>query len=174
MSNKTLTPHQIEAMFQAYKKGYSLKEIADQNQVSTRTMTRLRKDGEWDKRKDTEALTAKRSANLIGKQELSLNLFNETLELAYELLKGVKEEAIENGFARVPLKQITDVVDKLVRLQMFMDSGGVSKKQVEVREHKIDWNDMIKATLEAKKDDPNFDDREFVRKAVNKVFNKDE
>ncbi len=162
-------------MYLDYRQGLSLVEIADKHGLNPKTVSRAKKAGNWESRKEQDALETKRKHAVASKKELSLDIFNNTLHLAYDMLSEIRDAAKVEGYGKVPIKTMADVVDKLLRLQVYLNNDGVEKKQVETREHKIDWNNMIKATLDAKKQDPEFDDREFVRKAVSKAFgNEDE
>jgi hypothetical protein len=169
MGKKSLTSIELESMYQAYKKGHMLKDIATQNGVTPRHVSRILDRENWKERKSKELLEDKRANNLVGKEELSVEIFNKNLQIAHEMLREAHAIAKTEGYNKVPVKTLTDVVDKLIRLQIFMQSGGIDKKQVEVKSHKIDWNALIKTSIKAKKENSEFNEQEFVKNAIEKL-----
>ena len=113
-----------------------------------------------------------------GQDDVIEETFERALAVAYTLVTDIQKKQIEeaNGVDVTPVtartvKEMTDIVERLVKLKLLKDNGGATKVKVEKTVNKIDWNELINQSMELKKKHgEDFDDNKFVKDVINAEF----
>jgi hypothetical protein len=172
MSNirKSVTDMDKEVMYHDFCTGMSLVDISKKHDVSYRSIIRYAQEGDWKSRRELQ---------LAGVDEVDLKpsdlLQSEAIDKALRVLHKIATDTEIGLFGgnpellRTNVKTMVDAIDKLVRLKMHVESGGVDKREVHVKKESMDWNKIIEMSVKAKKEKgDNFDEEEFLRNVMDK------
>ena len=171
----------------AYKlnriKKISYSDIEKTHKISARTLVRWAKEHEWDERWEKELAIAEYHS-ITAKTSIMNDSLDTSIVIMDKLVRSLhrmEEEFSDNPLGVVSLnKTIKDYVsslDKLIRLKMFVQNGGMDKTQVNknihIKQEKLDWNMLISQCVNLKKEHGNnFDDMKFVKSAVDAAYKK--
>jgi DNA-binding XRE family transcriptional regulator len=170
--------------FHLYSTGMSKNKIAQTLGIARNTVLAWSKKGDWDEKLKAEKGTV---VNTEGKlvpidieeadlKYLQTQTINKGMRTIYTLMSKIEEAVLsgQESDLRINIKTLVDALDKFYRLQIFLKDGGVSKKEVHVKQENVDWTSIIKESIKAKQDHgDDFDEKEFVRKAVEQSFGKE-
>jgi hypothetical protein len=169
-----------EVMYKQWKAGASLKDLSEKWDVNYRTMVKYKNQGKWDERK-LKDLTALQERELKGKSvalAVGEDTYTKMLRILHFLADNMENQIIygvqdENGVT-VPIKTLTECIDKLLRLHKFVEHDGVQKSEVVKR--KVDYTELAKLYLKAKKEGLEYDDKGHLEKVINAEYseNKDD
>lgn len=158
-----------EKMFADWLAGMTLKEIADQNAISYQTILRYKKKGDWENRKSLALVEMKELQEGLPKAILQEETINDTLRVLHRLVQEIKEGMFLNRWEKMPInvKSLVDSINTLFRLQTFLDSGGVDRKEVNVKKQSIDWNRLIESSVKLKQGlGDQFDEKQFIKQVL--------
>lgn len=170
---KVVSDYDKEVMYKAFKRGISLTDIAEEFGVSYRSLTRYKSLGNWDERKMKE-LAIVDAAPIAIAEEAYTKLLKSCWKLAdiVERQLVFDESAEGDAGARVNLKMITDCIDKLTRLHLFAQAGGVNQVHVKSETHKIDYAEMAKIYMKAKKEGVDYDAKAHLQDVIDTTYTK--
>jgi transposase len=156
--------HQRKLMFRDYCNGMLLQQIAEKYGISERTVRRNKEKEEWDSKKAEYLSEKRRLASLQTEKDLTEEARIKVNKLLLKFVEDLERIGEVEGYAGIPMKLITDAVDKLSRLQTFKETGGVDKKELTVTSHKIDWAEVVRATHQIKQQNPDTDIKDLMEK----------
>ena len=170
----------IQLCKNAYFAGFSLVEIEEKYKVNRRTIRGWKDSENWDVLRDEQREAQLEILN-SSQSELLKKSGEELAKIIYiysrEGARSVQEEGIE-AMRTFPLKALTDAIDKLKRLLMHVESGGVTKSvtaKVDLSESLV--QDLIMETcMELERHHPEINSRELIdslfRNKMKKILDK--
>lgn len=164
-----------ERAYKLWKKGYSMADIASKINKSERTLYRWKDEREWDERLDKEKALVKQQETMTEVELARENLtnLNRLLHRAIGILEDSMGSAEDLVMLRGAVRDYGNLMDKVIRAMAFVDNGGADMTRVKKTEEKLDWNQLIHQSLEAKKEyGDQFDEKEFAKKAIDAAFNR--
>lgn len=168
---KTITDAEKEAMFALYKNGSTLKEIAEQFNLSYGTLKKYKKAGDWDDRKEIE-VAKETKLMTTGPEALAMESYTKVLRSCFVLAERAEQRIIQEGETVNPnlLKTLTDCIDKLQRLHLFSKAGGVNKNENRNVNVKVDYKEMAKIYKKAKENGEEYDSGEHLKDVINATY----
>jgi len=166
-----------EQMYQDFRKGKTLVELAEKWNVSEKSMGRYKKDGKWDERRQRE-IDEKRSLETIEIEEIAKQTYSKLLKVTYKLVSDFERYVFdgEEQGSPVPLKVLTEAVEKLTKLHYFAANGGVERTKSETVTRnvteKIDYAALAKIHMESKKLNPGYDEKGLLKDVVDASYKK--
>ena len=163
----------------------SLTELAIKYNRSRNTLTKYKKDGKWDERKEKEDAEIKALVpyvhGLLEKapsevRELSIQDAEVCLNLVLRRYKDALLAGDENTAGIVnSIHKISSSLEKFQNVEIKKKTGGVTKTEVHVKKETINWDKIIRLSIEAKKEHgESFDESKFLEEAINASVKKDE
>ena len=168
---KPLNELDKEIMFGEFIRGSDLKAIASKHGINYRRLLRISNKEDW---KDKKALVQSQTTDLakVDTDTLQNEAITRTLRVLHKIAADTETmllagSDVDQLTVKMNIKTMVDAIDKLVRLKMHVESGGVEKKEVNVKKQTIDWNQMIEQATEArKKFGEDFNEKEFLAKVI--------
>jgi transposase len=164
-----------EKMYQRFVRGITLTAIAEEFGISYATIKRYKDKLEWDARKERD-LEQKAFLNESEVDTIARETYSKLLKVCYRLVsdleRSVFEVDAEQQARSVPLKTITDAVEKLTKLHYFAQAGGVDKKQIESKHTQVnvDYTEMAKLYMSAKKEGVDYDAKSHLKDVIEGNF----
>jgi hypothetical protein len=171
------TSYDQERMYQEYLRGITMTQISENWNVSYRTIQRYKEKLDWDGRKEKD-IAQKAFLNESEVDTIARETYSKLLKICYRMVsdleRAVFEVDAEQQARTVPLKTVTDAVEKLTKLHYFAKAGGVEKKQIESKhtEHKIDYAKLARIHLDTKKQNPEYDEKRLLKDVVDAAYKK--
>lgn len=166
-----------EQMYQEYRRGKTLKAIAERFNVNERSVSKYKKEGKWDEKKEND-LKEKQKLEKSEIEDIAKETYSKLLKVVYKLVSDFEKyvfEGEENG-RPVPLKVLTDAVEKLTKLHYFAANGGVEKVKSEhtVRSvnERIDYAKLAEVHLKMKQINPGYDEKALLKDVVDAAYKK--
>lgn len=166
-----------EQMYQDFRKGKNLVDIAEKWNCSEKSVSRYKKDGKWEERRQRE-IDERKQLESIEVEDIARETYSKLLKVTYKLVSDFERYVFdgEEQGSPVPLKVLTEAVEKLTKLHYFAANGGVERTKTEsitrnVTE-KIDYAALAKIHLEAKKTNPGYDERGLLKDVVDSSYKK--
>lgn len=156
-------------MLDDFVDGLSLKDVSKKYNVNYRTVLRYSKKGNWVSKKAAYNEEVDALEEVPDRIRWQRETIDNTIRSLAEISTMTRDSVLLGRTSEIPMniKTLTDSLDKLIRLQMFIDAGGVAKSEVSVKKQSIDWNQIIEQSLKAKKQQgSNFDEEAFLRQAI--------
>lgn len=167
-----------EQMYQEFRRGKTLKAIAEKWNISERSVGKYRKDGNWDDKKQRD-IEERQKLEKTEVEDVAKETYSKLLKICYKLVSDFEKyvfEGEEQG-APVPLKVLTEAVERLTKLHYFAANGGVERTKTETVSRnvseRIDYAALAKIHLEAKKLNPSYDEKGLLKDVVDASYNKD-
>lgn len=179
LPSKTFQPSDFdkEQMFQDFRKGKTLVEIAEKWNCSEKTISRYKKDSKWEERRQRE-IDERKQLETIEIEDIAKETYSKLLKVTYKLVSDFERyvfDGEENG-SPVPLKVLTEAVEKLTKLHYFAANGGVERTKTETISRnvseKIDYAALAKIHLQAKKENPDYDQKALLKDVVDASYKK--
>lgn len=164
-----------EKGYKLWSRGYVIADIAEKLGYSERTIYRWKDGDEWEDRREKETAIARKQEQLTEAELAVENIhtLNRLLHKAISLLEDAMGSTKDLLTYRGAIRDYGNLLDKTVRALAFVDNGGADQTKVHSTNEKLDWNELIKQSLEAKKlYGEDFDDREFAKKVIESKFKK--
>lgn len=166
-----------EQMYQEFRRGKSLVAIAEKWNITDRTVSKYRKNDSWDDRKQKE-LDERQKLEKTEVEDIAKETYTKLLKVTFKLVSDFEKyvfEGEEQG-QPVPLKVLTDAVEKLTKLHYFAASGGVERTKSETVtrnvHERIDYAALAKIHLETKKRNPDYDEKALLKDVVDSSYKK--
>jgi hypothetical protein len=166
-----------EQMYQEYRRGKTLKAIAERFNMTEKSIGKYKKEGQWDEKKERD-LQEKQKLEKSEIEDIAKETYSKLLKVVYKLVSDFEKyvfEGEENG-RPVPLKVLTDAVEKLTKLHYFAANGGVEKVKSEhtVRNvnEKIDYAKLAEVHLKMKRLNPGYDEKALLKDVVDAAYKK--
>ena len=150
-------------------------QIAENWKVSYRTVQRYKEKLDWDNRKEKD-IAQKAFLNETEIDTIARETYSKLLKVCYRLVsdleRSVFEVDAEQQARTVPLKTITDAVEKLTKLHYFAQAGGVEKRITESKHTQVnvDYAKMAELYMSAKKDGVNYDAKAHLKDVIEGKF----
>lgn len=166
-----------EQMFQDFRKGKSLVEIAEKWNCSEKSISRYKKDGKWEERRNRE-IEERKQLETIEVEDIAKETYTKLLKVTYKLVSDFERYVFdgEEQGSPVPLKVLTEAVEKLTKLHYFAANGGVERTKSETVTRnvteKIDYAALAKIHLEAKKTNPDYNQKALLKDVVDASYKK--
>ena len=166
-----------EQMYQDFRKGKNLVEIAEKWNCSEKSISRYKKDGKWEERRQKE-IEQKKQLETIEVEDIARETYTKLLKVTYKLVSDFENYVFdgEEQGSPVPLKVLTEAVEKLTKLHYFAANGGVERTKTETVSRsvheKIDYAALAKIHLEAKKSNPQYDQKALLKDVVDASYKK--
>ena len=176
---KTFQPSDFdkEQMYQEFRRGKTLGSIAEKWNISDRTIGKYRKDNDWDGKRQRE-IDERKSLESVEIEEIAKQTYSKLLKVTFKLVSDFERYVFdgEEQGSPVPLKVLTEAVEKLTKLHYFAANGGVERTKTEsitrnVHE-RIDYAELAKIHLETKKLNPDYDERGLLKDVVDASYKK--
>jgi hypothetical protein len=168
---KITTATDKEMMYTMYKSGTTLKAIAEQFGLAYITLKKYKKDGKWDERKE---LDVAKETNLTtsGPGALGKEAYTKILRSCFVLAERTEQRIVKGGEDINPglLKVLTECIDKLQRLHLFSESGGVTKSETKNLNVKVNYKEMAKLYKEAKEKGEQYDSGKHLKDVINATY----
>jgi rRNA maturation protein Nop10 len=167
----------LEQMYQEYRRGKTLTSIAEKFNLSDKTVGKYRKELKWDERRSKE-LEEKQKLERSEIEDIAKETYAKLLKVTYKLVSDFERYVFdgEEQGSPVPLKILTEAVEKLTKLHYFAANGGVERTKSETVTRnvteKIDYAALAKIHLETKKLNPDYDQKALIKDVVNATYNK--
>jgi hypothetical protein len=167
----------LEQMYQEYRRGKTLTSIAEKFNLSDKTVGKYRKELKWDERRSKE-LEEKQKLERSEIEDIAKETYAKLLKVTYKLVSDFERYVFdgEEQGSPVPLKILTEAVEKLTKLHYFAANGGVERTKSETVTRnvteKIDYAALAKIHLETKKLNPEYDQKALIKDVVNATYNK--
>jgi rRNA maturation protein Nop10 len=167
----------LEQMYQEYRRGKTLTSIAEKFNLSDKTVGKYRKELKWDERRAKE-LEEKQKLERSEIEDIAKETYAKLLKVTYKLVLDFERYVFdgEEQGSPVPLKILTEAVEKLTKLHYFAANGGVERTKSETVTRnvteKIDYAALAKIHLETKKLNPDYDQKALIKDVVNATYSK--
>lgn len=166
-----------EQMYQEFRRGKSLVSIAEKWNIAESTIHKYKKNEKWDERRARE-IEERQKLEAVEIEDIAKETYAKLLKVTYKLVSDFEKYVFdgEEQGSPVPLKVLTEAVEKLTKLHYFSVNGGVERTKTEsvtrnVTE-KIDYAALAKIHLEAKKTNPDYNERALVKDVVDASYKK--
>lgn len=168
--SKVVTDTEKEAMYQAFKRNTSLKVIGQEYGVPYRTLMRYKKDGGWVARKAADLAVMEKPEPVLNVQAYT-NIMRVITTLSDKLVKAVVVgDTSEALTVRADLKSLVDCVDKLKRLHIFSEAGGVDRKEIKQTTVKVDYNAIAQMLIDYERKGIKIDDKALVKQVIDTTY----
>lgn len=166
-----------ELMYQEYLRGVTMTQIAEnwKEKVSYRTVQRYKEKFRWDERKEKD-LALKAFLSESETDTIARETYTKLLKVCYRLVSDLERSVFdadaEEQARSVPLKTITDAVEKLTKLHYFAQAGGVDKKSIESKHTQVnvDYAEMAKIYMKAKTEGVDYDAKAHMKDVIDGKF----
>jgi len=168
-----------EQMYQEFRKGMSLKAIAEKWNLNEKSVQKYKKDHKWESRKAKE-VEEKQMLDTADIEHIARETYSRLLKVVYKLVTDFEKYVFEGEDTGrpVPLKVLTEAVEKLTKLHYFAINGGVerTKSETTVRNvnEKIDYAKLAEIHLKMKELNPGYDEKALLRDVVDTAYKKKE
>lgn len=153
----------------AFLAGSKLADVARLHRINYRKLRQWKDSENWDElrslaQQDHEIILNSDQSELLQKSgdEISKALFLMSRQ-------GVRELQANEDPRQFPIKAITDAIDKLRRLQMFVDAGGVTKNanlNIDVSTEMLK-EAIMEACIEVERKYPEANSKEMIKNIFN-------
>ncbi len=168
VADKATSDFDKDVMFRLYRSGTTLKDIALQFDLSEKTIQRYKATGGWEERKLEEALVMK-----AGPSEASVEAYSKLVRVCWKLANDLEKATLDGDDARTTtanLKTIVDCVDKLTRLHLFAEAGGIDQKNVTTTVVKVDYAEMAKLYSKLKAEGIEYNAKEHLKDVIDAQY----
>ena len=163
-------------MYQKWVRKIPITKIAEELGISTKTVHKYKNKDEWESRKEREDKENRALAE-VSRELIALNAEDirnrsiKEIEMALYFRAKRIREAMERGDAvdgiAGELQKLASTLEKHQNVETKQSTGGVKRSEVHIKQEKIDWNEIIKLSIEARKQHGNnFDERKFIADAI--------
>lgn len=181
LPSKVYVPSDLdkEQMYQEYRRGNSLKAIAEKWNLTEKSLQKYKKDHKWEARKAKD-LEEKQMLEKADVEHIARETYSRLLKVVYKLVTDFEKYVFEGEDTGrpVPLKVLTDAVEKLTKLHYFAANGGVERTKSEhtVRNvnERIDYAKLAEIHLKMKELNPGYDERALLKDVVDAAYKKKE
>lgn len=156
-----------------YMQGKTVQQVAEEFDRSDRVIRGYVQKGDWRELRD-KAWEDNRSLNLSS-STLGLENFESAMRVINRLSIKIEKAIDENKWEKIPvtLKSWVEAVDKLNRLKLHMDSGGVTHKEISIKKQVIEWAPILElCSLMLDKHGTDFDQLKFTEAIVTAIRDK--
>jgi rRNA maturation protein Nop10 len=166
----------LEQMYQEYRRGKTLGSIAEKFNLSDKTVGKYRKELKWDERRAKE-VEEKQKLERSEIEDIAKETYSKLLKVTYKLVSDFERYVFdgEEQGSPVPLKVLTEAVEKLTKLHYFAANGGVERTKTETVSRnvheRIDYAELARIHLEAKKN-PQYDEKALLKDVVDASYKK--
>jgi hypothetical protein len=181
LPSKVYVPSDLdkEQMYQEYRRGNSLKSIAEKWNLTEKSLQKYKKDYKWEARKAKD-LEEKQMLEKADVEHIARETYSRLLKVVYKLVTDFEKYVFEGEDTGrpVPLKILTDAVEKLTKLHYFAANGGVERTKSEhtVRNvnERIDYAKLAEIHLKMKQLNPGYDEKALLKDVVDAAYKKNE
>jgi transposase len=164
-----------EKMYQRFVRGVTLAAIAEEFGISYATIKRYKDKLDWEERKQRD-IAQKAFLDETEIDTIARETYSKLLKVCYRLVSDIERSVFEVDAEQqartVPLKTITDAVEKLTKLHYFAQAGGVEKRITESKHTQVnvDYAKMAELYMSAKKDGVNYDAKAHLKDVIEGKF----
>lgn len=179
LPSKTFQPSDFdkEQMYQEFRRGKTLGAIAEKWNISDRTIGKYKKDNNWEERRQRE-IDERQKLEKTEVEDIAKETYSKLLKITHRLVTDFERYVFdgEEQGSPVPLKVLTEAVEKLTKLHYFAAAGGVERTKTETISRnvseKIDYAALARVHLDAKKQDANYDEKALLKDVVDASYKK--
>jgi hypothetical protein len=164
-------------MYQEFRRGMSIKAIAEKWNLGEKTINKYKKSFGWEEKRNKE-LAERQKLEKLEIEDIAKETYSKLLRVTHRLVSNFEAYVFdgEEQGSPVPLKVLTEAVEKLTKLHYFAAAGGVERTKSETVSRniseKIDYAALAKIHLETKKLNPNYDERGLLKDVVDASYKK--